>query len=146
MAEVAARAAAAGAAPSPMAEFASCGIAVDEVGAGADPRAVACVATAGLDLRSHTTRQADAAMLAAADRIYALDQSVLAHLRERASADVAPRIALLTSLIPDAGVIDIDDPYRGTAADYEAAFALIRRAADALAQSLPSAPRATRLT
>lgn len=138
MAEVAAREAAARVVPLPPVEFASSGIAVSVEGAPADPRAVACVAAKGLDLRSHATRQVDAAMLLSADRIYALDRGVQARLLEFAPADIAPRVALLSSLIPDAGVVDIDDPYSGTAADYEAAFALIRRAVDALALSLAS--------
>ena len=54
------------------------------------------------------------------------------------SKDIARRIALLTSLVPDAGVVDVEDPYSGTAADYAVAFSLIGRAVDALALSLSS--------
>lgn len=136
MAEVAARDAVARVVPPPSVEFASCGIAVTVDGAAADPRAMVCVATKGLDLGAHVTHQIDAAMLTAADRVYALDRSVLTRLLDIAPADTARRLALLSSLIPDAGVIDIDDPYSGTSADYEAAYALIRRAVDALAIAL----------
>lgn len=138
MVEVVARAAFAGKQNMPQATFSSAGVAVATVRGPADPRAVACVAARGLALTDHSTTQVDAKILRASDRIYALDRGIRDRLLEIAPSETKSRISLLTSLIPNATISDIDDPYAGTADDYEIAFALISRAVDALAASLAS--------
>ncbi len=127
MAEVVARAK-----PGAGLRFASAGVAVERVGAPADPRAMSCVAAAGLDLTQHRTRAVSDALLASAQRVFALDRSVRDQLYESPRPIPCPAIELLASLIPNANLLDIEDPWHGSAADYAAAFALIERAVDAL--------------
>ena len=115
---------------------ASAGVAVDRIGAPADPRAIACVAARGLDLTGHTTRAADGVSLAGASRVYALDRGIMSQLQSRVSADIDQHVRLLTSLVPSLGIDDIADPYDGTATDYERAFAVIEAAVAALVADL----------
>ena len=46
------------------------------------------------------------------------------------------RVHLLMSLAPETGATDVADPWSGTAADYDWAFALINAAVAALIQDL----------
>lgn len=124
MAEVAARAAATRSGADGI-TFASAGIEPAVIGGPADPRAVACVGAAGLDLTKHKTRAADTELLSRADRIFALDRGILDHLLAAAPVGLHPRISLLMALAPELSVVDVGDPWAGGPADYAAAYQLI---------------------
>ena len=141
MAEALARATASRSGIAASVTFGSAGIAVEKLHSAADPRAIACVAQHGLDLMRHKTRAADAYVLGAADRIYALDRGVRDHLQVMAPAIAKPRIRLLMSLVPSLSIEDVEDPWYGAAADYEMAFGLINQAVTALDAELRAGQR-----
>ena len=113
--------------------FASAGVAVSPAGGPADPRACACVARRGLDLGAHRARMAEAAIVAGAARVFALDRGVRDDLRRHAPH---ARIDLLMGLVPRLGLADVADPWGGTADDYETAFGLIAAAVAGLIAGL----------
>ena len=117
-------------------QFSSAGVSVDPDAIAADPRALASVARAGLDLSHHRPRPITLEMLLTAHHVYALDRSVLTHLRDLAPPAALPRLQLLLSLVPELHLDDVADPYSGTAHDYEHAFALIERAVTVLIKTL----------
>jgi protein-tyrosine phosphatase len=112
--------------------FGSAGVAVNAPDSPADPRAIAHVATFGLDLTRHRTRPVSPDLLATAEHIYVLDRAVLIHLHLTMPASLHPRITLLLDVVPQLGLQDVDDPWSGGAADYARAFDLIQLAVAAL--------------
>ena len=135
MAEMAARSAARRAGLGDVLAFASAGVAPSAIGAPADPRAIACVRSVGLDLTGHQTRAVTGEILGEAHQVFALDRSVRAGLRAMAPGSEQRKIELLMELAPELGMLDVDDPWSGTAQDYERAFALITAAVDALVKA-----------
>lgn len=119
--------------------FKSAGIAVSVIGAPADPRAIACAAKMGLDLTAHRADATTMPLLSAMDRIYALDREVRDQLMAQTPQPRQSRIHLLMSLVPETGLTDVADPWSGTAADYDGAFALIDAAVAALIDDLKTA-------
>ena len=115
--------------------FASAGVAPSKIGAPADPRAIACVGKAGLDLSAHGTRAVDQDMLQNASLILALDLTVRDQLLGL-GPEARPRIRLLMEYAPALGVAEVADPWSGTVADYDHAFGLIQAATDRLVASL----------
>ena len=136
MAEVAARAAAERSGFDPHIAFASAGVEPSAIGAPADPRAVACVAAAGLDLSGHRTQAAATGLLAASHRIVALDHSVHQQLLDMVADPVTARVVALMDFAPSLGVTEVADPWHGNALDYAAAFRLIGAATDGLVARL----------
>ena len=135
MAEAVARNAAARAGLTTRIAFASAGVSPSKIGGPADPRAAHCAGCAGLDLADHKTRAADAATLATADLILALDPTIYDQLAAIAP-DLQSRIKPLMVYAPHLGVAEVADPWSGGAADYDHAFALITAATDGLVASL----------
>lgn len=115
---------------------ASAGVRPAALGGPASAGALAVAARAGLELSSHATRAADAAWLATADRIVALETAVRDDLRSSLPVALHGRIGLLMPYAPALGLADVADPWGGTDADYDRAFALIRTGVDALVASL----------
>jgi len=112
------------------AEVASSGLHVDEPGGPADPRAVAALHGRG-HLCEHVVRPFEPGMLRCYDLIIALDTGHERLLRRAAASDEpsAAKIRLLRSFDPAAGgALDIPDPFRGGAADYERVLCLIEAA------------------
>lgn len=109
--------------------FRSAGIAPRAVGGVADPRAVACIGRRGIDLSRHQVRALDGAADADAfDLLLALDEAVLAVVRERTPRATQSKVRALMSFAGDAGVSEVPDPYHGSSADYDHALGLIEQA------------------
>jgi protein-tyrosine phosphatase len=109
---------------------ASSGLHVSEPGGPADPRAIAALQSRGHGCE-HAVRRFEPGMLHRYDLIIALDTGHERLLR-RAAASVEPsaaKIRLLRSFDPAAGgALDVPDPVRGGAADYERVLCLIEAA------------------
>ncbi|MBS0382354.1 MAG: low molecular weight phosphotyrosine protein phosphatase [Proteobacteria bacterium] len=110
------------------------------VGQGADPRAVAVARAAGFDLAPHRARQFDDDDFRDFATILAVDRATLAELRRRVpdGAPVPERFMVAAGLADadsgDAG--DIPDPYTGSAEDFLAVLAMVRRGVAALAERM----------
>lgn len=106
------------------------------VGQGADPRAVAAARAEGFDLAPHRARQFDDDDFRDFATILAVDRATLAELRRRAPDGVPQpqRLLVAAGLAgPDSGAAgDVPDPYTGTADDFRAVLAMIRRGVAAL--------------
>lgn len=96
------------------------------VGDGADRRAVHILRQHGYDGSSHRARQVDATWFAENDLILAADSGHLRALRRLApDPQAAQKVRLLRSFDPDAvaaGTTDVDDPWYGTAQDFQRCF------------------------
>jgi protein-tyrosine phosphatase len=110
----------------------------------ADSRAMAALQANGYTLE-HRARQVHPTWLS--DRVViAMDRQNLADLRAIAPAEIAQRIRLFRSWDPslahidpdgpEAHLLDVPDPYYGSAADYEAVLTMVERAADGLIAEL----------
>jgi protein-tyrosine phosphatase len=122
-------------------QFASAGMAPSPPGGPASAGALTAAAAHGLDLSHHTARLADAALLATATHILALDRSVRDDLLARTPTALHPRISLLLSYAPHLGRDDVADPWGGDGAAYERAHRDIEAGVTGLLASLaqPSA-------
>lgn len=110
------------------------------VGQGADPRAVAAGRAEGFDLAAHRARQFDDDDFRDFATILAVDRATLAELRRRTPDDAPPPERLLVAAglaVADSGDAgDVPDPYTGTADDFRAVLALVRRGVAALGERL----------
>ena len=110
------------------------------VGQGADPRAVAAAHAAGFDLSPHRARQFDDDDFRDFATILAVDRATLAELRRRVPDGAPPperflvAAGLANASSGDDG--DVPDPYTGTADDFRAVLALVRRGVAALGERL----------
>lgn len=113
----------------------SAGVAVDRIGAPADPRAVRVAKGNGLDLGAHRAAALTADLVSRADLLVALDTRTRDDITARFDLD-RNDVRLLLSFAPDASSTDVADPYDGNDGDYEAAFDLISRGIEGLRRSL----------
>ena len=72
------------------------------------------------------------------DRVLAMTRGHVVELRWLAPRELADRPQLLMSYAPPIGVLDIADPFGGTADDYERAIRMIEAAARGLVTYLAS--------
>ncbi len=114
-------------------EVASAGTAVHAAGAPASPPALAAAARRGHDLSGHRARALAAADLARATHPRAMAAQHLATMRALAPPGLAGRPRLLLAR-------DVDDPWGGTAQDYERALDLIEAGCDELFGQILSLP------
>jgi len=106
------------------------------LGEDADKRARAVLAERGYPL-SHTARQIDPSWFADRDLVVALDQDNLADLRRLApDKDSRSRIVLLREFDPDAGELDVPDPYYGDSKGFHHVLDIIESACDGLLDHL----------
>ncbi len=75
------------------------------------------------------------------ERIYAMDRSNLADLRERMPVGASARIDLLMSLAPDYGIDEVPDPYYGGEEGFRRVLDMLETAADRLIEELGARPR-----
>jgi low molecular weight protein-tyrosine phosphatase len=111
-------------------DVASSGLRAAHPGGPADPRAMAVLAAGGYGSR-HAGRQFELDMFSRYDLIVALDTGHQELLREVApDAASAAKVVLLRSFDPACdGALDVPDPVRGGAADYEQVLLMIEAAA-----------------
>lgn len=106
-------------------------------GAPPDPRAVACAAARGYDLRSLRARVLVAEDFGRFDLLLGMDRGHLAHLARRCPPGQQDRVGLLLHYAP--GLADGDevpDPYYGSLAGFDRVLDLVEPACDGLVAAL----------
>lgn len=114
----------------------SAGTADYHVGAPPDRRTQQAALRRGYDLSALRARQVERADFGRFDLLLAMDESNLADLRSLAPAGAQARLALLLQYAPDAGRLDVPDPYYGTARDFDLVVDLVERGARGLLKAL----------
>jgi protein-tyrosine phosphatase len=97
-----------------------------------DPRAVACAARHGVDIAGQRARRLRRADHDDFDLLLCADAEVLRAVRAAAPANPRARSALLLEWSGVGEGTGVPDPYTGTAADFEHAWALVDAAAAAI--------------
>ncbi|WP_242392036.1 low molecular weight protein-tyrosine-phosphatase [Anaeromyxobacter oryzisoli] len=100
---------------------ASAGLAALE-GRGAEPEAIALLATRGVDLSRHRARQLTAALAKKFDLVLVMEDA-----HRRAVEALAPAVRGRVQRLGRYGGFDVPDPYRRGRAAFEEALALIER-------------------
>lgn len=114
-------------------------IAVDAAGThawqlGKPPDARACEAAAryGVDIADQRVRDLDVADFEDFDYIVAMDSSNLEHLAAMAPPGHRTRLLRLMELAPEAGVVDVPDPYYGDRRGFDTVVSLAEQGARGL--------------
>jgi protein-tyrosine phosphatase len=100
------------------------------------PLATQAAARRGYDISGLRARQVEATDIARFDYVLTMERSQLAELRWMAPRGVVDRPCLFTRFCPAIGVVDVGDPYGGTALDYEHALDLIEAGCRGLLEAL----------
>ena len=123
--------------------IASAGTSNAHAGEPPSPLAVKAAARRGYDIASLRASVVTKEDIAAADYVLAMDRGHLADLRWMAPRDKAQSLQLFTRFGPMPGISDVQDPYGGTAEDYERALDLIEAGCKGLLKALaPEAQKA----
>lgn len=101
-----------------------------------DRRAIACARGHGVDIAMQRARQLRALDFHDFDWLLCADAGNLGHARALAPAGLAGRAVLWLDWAGIAARGEIPDPYSGGAADFEAVWALVARAASASVKKL----------
>lgn len=117
-------------------EIDSAGTADWHTGKAPDPRAQALAADKGMPIDNLRARPLGCDDYRRFTHIYALDETNLADVRDRAPADATAKIALLLDCVPGREGEPVADPYYGDEAGFEATWCDVSAAARALAQRL----------
>ncbi len=118
----------------------SAGTADYHVGAPPDRRSQAAALKRGYDLSALRARQVEPADFERFDLLLAMDAANLAELHAHAPGSARARARLLLEFAPEAGRLDVPDPYYGTAPDFDLVIDLVERGARGLLKALASAP------
>lgn len=102
------------------------------VGNSPDPRSVAVAARNGIDISGYRARRVRGEDFRSFDHILALDPQNLRDLLAIAPADTSAKLELLMDLVPGRMGQGVRDPYYGNEADFEAVWAEVSAAAEAL--------------
>ena len=102
------------------------------IGHAPDKRSIAEAARHGIDISGYKARQVGPGDLRRFDHILALDPENLRDLRGIAPSNSTARVSLLMDHVPGRGGQGVPDPYYGEARDFEAVWADVREAAEAL--------------
>lgn len=116
----------------------SAGTAAYHVGCPPDPRSIAIAARYGVDILDYKGRQIAATDYTLFTHIFALDVANLADIRRRAPGNATAEIALLMDVVEGREGQAVLDPYYGDQEDFEATWADVSAAADALVARLLS--------
>ena len=123
--------------------IASAGTSNVRAGQGPTPLAVEAAARRGYDISKQVSRAVTKEDIAGADYVLAMDRGHLADLRWMAPQDKVDRLQLFTKFGPMPGITDVQDPFGGTAHDYERALDLIEAGCKGLLKALtPEAQKA----
>jgi protein-tyrosine phosphatase len=112
------------------------------VGEPPDPRTVRAAARRGIDLAGLRARQVQDADFEQFDLILAMDPLNRATLLDRSPPGCHPRIRLLLEFAPQAGRLDVPDPYYGGDAGFEEVLDLVDAAAPGLLAEIRQKMRA----
>lgn len=121
------------------AEADSAGVGNWHIGKPPDLRAQAVALRHGIDISGYRARQVQPADFVRFDHIFALDRDNLSVLRRLAPASDAARIALLLDLVPGREGQGVIDPYFGEDSGFDATWADVETAAQALVRRLAAA-------
>ena len=119
-------------------EIDSAGTGASHVGQPPTGLAVEAAAARGYDISGIRARQVTGEDIRHFDYVLAMTRTHLVELRWLAPRDLADRPQLLMTYAPPIGVLDIADPFGGTADDYERAIRMIEAAARGLVTYLAS--------
>ena len=108
-------------------EIDSAGTTGAHAGARPDPRAIELGKSRGYELEKLRARQIADADFLRFDHVIAMDAQNVQHLKAVCPAEMVHKIELLMSFAPDAGSLEVPDPYYGSTADFVHALALIER-------------------
>lgn len=115
-------------------EVDSAGTADWHTGKAPDPRARALAKAKGAPIDHLQARQIAPEDYRRFTHIFALDETNLAEIRERAPADATAQIGLLLDCVPGRECQPVADPYYGDEAGFEVTWRDVSEAARALAQ------------
>jgi len=107
-----------------------------QIGNPPDPRSVAVARRHGIDLAGKRARRVRGDDFTRFDHILALDAENLHDLHAMAPARSTARIALLMDHVPGCAGQAVRDPYYGEAADFDAVWEQVTRAAESLVAML----------
>ena len=113
-------------------EVDSAGTADYHFGEPPDRRTVAAARRRGYDLAGLRARQVQPADFDRFDLVLAMDRANLAELESRRPQALRRRLALFLEFAPDAGVVEVPDPYYGGVEDFERVLDLCEVAARGL--------------
>lgn len=113
-------------------EIDSAGTIGSHAGARPDPRAIELAASRGYKLDRIRARQILPGDFERFDFVIAMDEQNVRHLRAICAPELSHKIELLLAFSPDAGTLEVPDPYYGSKADFEHALALIERGCNGL--------------
>jgi len=113
-------------------EIDSAGTADFHCGEPPDRRTVAAARRRGYDLAGLRARQIQPADFERFDFVLAMDRSNLAELESRRPQRATSQVALFLEFAPDAGVVEVPDPYYGGIEDFERVLDLCEAAARGL--------------
>lgn len=117
----------------------SAGTADYHVGEPPDPRSLAAAARRGYDLSGLRARQVRLQDFDDFDLILAMDRAVLATLQRSAPANRRSRLKLLLEFAPQAGLLEVPDPYYEGEATFEQVLDLVEAGARGLLVAIRSA-------
>ena len=90
----------------------------------------------GIDISGQRARRVRGPDFQSFDWICAMDRQNLRDLHLIAPADTSAKLTLLMDLVPECRGTDVADPYYGGDADFDAVWAQVTRAAEALVARL----------
>ncbi len=97
--------------------------------------AVAAMARAGIDIRSHRARQITSDLVRSADLVLTMEQAHMQFVRQMLFWNKA-RVKLLSSFDPVCEVVDIPDPYGKPPEAYQACLEIMRPCIDLVISEL----------
>lgn len=106
------------------------------VGRAPDPRAQQAAARRGIDLAPLRARRVDPEDFLRFDLILAMDSDNREDLERVRPEGARAQLRLMLEYAPDAGVLDVPDPYYGGANGFERVLDLLEHAADGLLDDL----------
>jgi protein-tyrosine phosphatase len=124
------------AAPGFALEVDSAGTADYHIGRAPDPRSQRAALRRGIDLSGLRARQVSRDDFQRFDYVLAMDQNNLRELQALRPRDARAQLGLFMSFAPEAGRLDVPDPYYGGDADFEAVLDLTTAASRGLLSAL----------
>ncbi|MGY6551579.1 MAG: low molecular weight protein-tyrosine-phosphatase [Erythrobacter sp.] len=122
----------------------SAGTASYHTGNPPDPRAIATASAHGVNIAAQTARQLEPADFFRFTHIIALDKANLEGIKPRRPREAGAAVSLLLDWLDGHEGQAVPDPYYGEAAEFEAAWQIINRAAQALAAALAQEAQSAR--
>lgn len=106
------------------------------IGRAPDPRTISAAAKRGYDLSVLRARLVTPQDFDEYDYILAMDKSNLSNLQKMRPAHFAGHLGLFLDFAPDAGHIEVPDPYHGDEEDFERVLDLVEHASQHLLKKI----------